>query len=88
MSDYDGVSHGDIYHKLGVMEGKLESVILQLSQKRDDVSGVFTRLRYLETRVAVGLGVTLCLAFIVPIIVTAAAPKVLLQQESVVERKS
>lgn len=87
MSDYDGVSHGDIYHKLGVMEGKLESVILQLSQKRDDVSGVFTRLRYLETRVAVGLGVTLCLAFIVPIIVTAAAPKVLLQQESVVERK-
>lgn len=86
MSEFDDVSHGDIYHKLGVMEGKLESVLLQLSQKRDDMTGVFTRLRSVETRVAVGLGVTLCLTFIIPIIITATAPRILFQQESVVER--
>jgi hypothetical protein len=72
------------------MEGKLESVILQLSQKRDDMrddmTGVFTRLRSVETRVAIGLGITLCLTFIIPVIITATAPKILFQQESVVER--
>jgi len=53
----DDVSHGDIYHKLGSLEGKLETVVIQLTERRSDIAAVFARLREVEIRVAVGVGV-------------------------------
>jgi hypothetical protein len=71
----DDVSHGDIYHKLGSLEGKLETVLLQLTEKRSDMAAVFARLREVETRVAIGVGIAAVLSFVIPILFTAAAPK-------------
>lgn len=86
MPEHETVSHADIYHKLGTMEGKLESVLLQLSDKQSDLSEVFTRLRGIELRVATGIGIAVCLSFIVPLLINAASPKLTLQQDNVIQR--
>jgi hypothetical protein len=72
----DDVSHGDIYHKLGSLEGKLETVLIQLSEKRTDMSGLFTRLSEIENRVSIGVGLAIGLSILIPIIVNASAPKI------------
>lgn len=82
MSSQDDVSHGDIYHKLGSLEGKLETVLLQLNEKRSDMAALFSRLREVETRVAIGVGVAAALSFVIPFIVTASAPKIHLQHSA------
>jgi hypothetical protein len=71
----DDVSHGDIYHKLGSLEGKLETVVIQLTERRSDIAAVFARLREVEIRVAVGVGVAAVLSFLIPLLVNAASPK-------------
>lgn len=86
MPERDTVSHADIYHKLGAMEGKLESVLLQLSDKQSDLADVFTRLRGVELRVATGVGIAVCLSFIVPLLINAASPRLTLQQDNVIQR--
>jgi hypothetical protein len=71
----DDVSHGDIYHKLGSLEGKLETVVIQLTERRSDIAAVFARLREVEIRVAVGVGVAAVLSFLIPLLVNATSPK-------------
>ena len=75
MPPADDVSHGDIYHKLGSLEGKLETVLIQLSEKRGDMAAVFSRLREIKTRVAIGVGLAIGLSFLIPFVINAAAPK-------------
>jgi hypothetical protein len=75
MPPADDVSHGDIYHKLGSLEGKLETVLIQLSEKRGDMAAVFSRLREIETRVAIGVGLAIGLSFLIPFAINAASPK-------------
>jgi hypothetical protein len=75
MPPADDVSHGDIYHKLGSLEGKLETVLIQLSEKRGDMAAVFSRLREIETRVAIGVGLAIGLSFLIPFAINAASPR-------------
>jgi hypothetical protein len=72
----DEVSHGDIYHKLGSLEGKLDAVILSDSQKRADISEAFKRLGDVEKRVAQGAILTVAVAIIAPLIWQAIDPSV------------
>lgn len=72
----DDVSHGDIYHKLGSLEGKLETVLIQLGEKRTDITGVFSRLREIENRVSIGVGLAIGLSILIPIVVNASSPKI------------
>jgi hypothetical protein len=72
----DEVSHGDIYHKLGALEGKLDAVILSDSQKRSDISEAFRRLGDVEKRVAQGAILTVAIAVIAPLIWQAVDPSV------------
>jgi uncharacterized oligopeptide transporter (OPT) family protein len=74
------VTHTDIYHRLGVIEGAIQGINLQLAQKRDDMSTVFSRLRFIEAKVAVGIGIAIVLSVAAPIVVTAMAPRILFQQ--------
>lgn len=83
MADGDSVSHRDIYHKLGILEGKFDSVLLQLGERRDDMAGVFTRLRSVEFRVAVGVGIAIGASVIIPLLFNAANPRVSIGQENV-----
>ena len=75
MAESNEVSHGDIYRALGNLEGKVDSVVLQLGQKRDDLADAFKRLGEVEKKVAQGVVLCLVLSLIMPIIVTAASPK-------------
>lgn len=75
MAANDDVSHGDIYHKLGSLEGKLETLLIQLGERKSDLAAVFVRLREVETRVAIGVGIAAVLSFMIPLIFTATAPK-------------
>jgi len=75
MPDSNEVSHGDIYHKLGALEGKLDAVISSVSEKRSDIADAFRRLSELERNVAKWAGVAVAASIIIPMIVTAAGPK-------------
>lgn len=69
------VSHGDIYRALGILEGKLDSLGQQLTQKHSDLGDAFKRLNALEKSVEKWAGIALACSFIIPILITAAAPR-------------
>lgn len=69
------VSHGDIYRALGILEGKLDALGQQLSQKHTDIGDAFKRLNELEKSVARWAGIALACSLIIPILITAAAPR-------------
>jgi len=75
MSEHE-VSHGDIYHKLGALEGKLDAVIASVSEKRTDLSDAFRRINALEQGVAKWAGIALAASIIIPLVVSAAAPRI------------
>jgi hypothetical protein len=70
------VTHGDIHHKLGVLEGKLDAVIASVGEKRTDLGDAFRRLNTLEQSMAKWVGVALACSIIVPLVVTALAPRI------------
>lgn len=78
--DPDHVSHGDIYHKLGTMEGKIESVLVQMAERRNDMNNLFTRMREIETKVAVAMGAVAILSIAMPFIIDAMNPRIHLEQ--------
>ena len=77
--DPDHVSHGDIYHKLGTMEGKIESVLVQMAERRNDMNNLFTRMREIETKVAVAMGAVAILSVAMPFIIDAMSPRIHLE---------
>ena len=70
------VSHVDIYRALGVLEGKLDVINQSLSQKHTDLGGALTRITELEKAVAKGLGIAIACSVVIPVLVTAIAPRV------------
>lgn len=75
MAEPQEVSHGDIYHKLGALEGKLDAVIASVSEKRTDLADAFKRIGELERGLAKWAGIALAASIIIPLIVSAAAPR-------------
>lgn len=75
MGDRDQVSHADIYRALGILEGKLDSLGKQLSQKHDDLATALSRITDLEKAVAKGIGIAIAASVVIPILVTALAPR-------------
>lgn len=71
----DEVSHGDIYRALGILEGKLDAMNQALTQKHADLSAAFSRIGELEKSVARWAGIALACSIIIPLLVTAAAPR-------------
>ena len=69
------VSHGDILHKLGVMEGKLDAVHQSLAQKHADIADAFRRLGEVEKRVAQGVVLAIVLSLVMPLAITAINPR-------------
>jgi hypothetical protein len=75
MGERDQVSHADIYRALGKLEGKLDSLGNQLTQKHEDLAAAFSRITDLEKAVAKGMGVAIAASIVIPILVTAVAPR-------------
>ena len=86
--DPDHVSHGDIYHKLGTMEGKIESVLVQMAERRNDMNNLFTRMREIETKVAVAMGAVAILSVVMPFVIDAMNPRIHLEQPPATVRPS
>lgn len=70
------VSHGDILHKLGVLEGKLDSHIQTVVGHRNDLSEAFKRLGEAEKRIAQGVILAVMVSLIMPIVVAVLSPRV------------
>jgi hypothetical protein len=70
------VSHVDIYRALGVLEGKLDVINQALTQKHADLSGALSRITELEKMVAKGLGIAIACSVVIPVLVSAIAPRV------------
>lgn len=81
------VSHGDILHKLGVMEGKLDAVHQSLAQKHNDIADAFRRLGEVEKRVAQGVVLAIVLSLVMPLVVTTMNPRLHFGPEHQVEAR-
>ncbi len=79
----DEVSHADIYRALGILEGKLDAMNTALTQKHTDISQAFGRISELEKSVARWAGIALACSIIIPLLVTAAAPRLHFAQPAV-----
>jgi hypothetical protein len=71
----DDVSHGDIYHKLGSLEGKVEALLISISDRKEDINNVFSRLRQVEHRLAWAMGAAVVISLIAPHVITAMQPR-------------
>lgn len=71
----DEVSHGDIYRALGILEGKLDAMNTTLTQKHSDIADAFKRIGDLEKSVAKWAGIALACSIVIPLLVTAATPR-------------
>ena len=75
MAVNDDISHGDIYHKLGSLEGKVEALLINISDHKEDINNVFARLRQIEHRVAWAMGAAVVLSLIAPHVFNAMQPR-------------
>jgi hypothetical protein len=69
------VSHGDIYHKLGALEGKLDAVMVSVAEKRTDLADAFKRLVEVEKRVAQGVILAVVISLIAPVLWSAVGAR-------------
>jgi hypothetical protein len=83
----DEVSHVDIYRALGILEGKLDTMSQTLLQKHTDISSAFDRISSLERSMAKWAGIALACSIVIPLLVTAAAPRLHFPQPAAVEAR-
>ena len=76
MAGADDVSHGDIYHKLGSLEGKVEALLISIGERRDDINNVFSRLQRVEYRVAWAMGAAVIVSLLAPHVLGAMQPRI------------
>lgn len=62
------ISHSDIYHKLGALEGKVDSLIAKTGEYRNDLQDAFRRINQLENRLAWIMGGAVVISSIMPIV--------------------
>ena len=63
------VSHVEIYHKLGTLEGKLDALITRTTEYRNDLQTAFNRLAIVENRIAWVMGAAVVVSALVPIVI-------------------
>ncbi len=71
-------THGDILYRLGELKGVTDLVASQLAQHREDSKVAHSRIDKVETKVAFACGAAVALSVILPIIITAISPRVVL----------
>ena len=69
------VSHGDILRAIGTLEGKLDAMRNDLSQKHTDISEAFRRLNDVEKKVAQGVIIAVAVGVIAPLLWQAIDPQ-------------
>lgn len=64
------VSHAEIYRELGVLQGKMDSLILHRAKDDQDKADVFRRLGLLENRMAQVVLIAVLASLILPSIIS------------------
>lgn len=64
------VSHAEIYRELGVLQGKMDSLILHRAKDDQDKSDMFRRLGILENRMAQVVLIAVLASLILPSIIS------------------
>lgn len=64
------VSHAEIYRELGVLQGKMDSLILHRAKDDQDKSDVFRRLGVLENRMAQVVLIAVLASLILPSLIS------------------
>lgn len=66
----DEVSHSQIYRELGVLQGKMDSLILGRAKDDQDRADIFRRVGSLENRMAQVVIVAVVAGLVLPIVVS------------------
>lgn len=65
--DRRGVSYDDIYHKLGVLEGKVDAAIANITTFKHDLNECEKRISILEASQNKIMGIVLILGIVLPV---------------------
>lgn len=60
----------DIYHKLGTLEGKLDSIIGRTTDFQRDIDACFSRIRVIEANLNKAIGVAILIGILAPVLAT------------------
>jgi len=60
------VSHAEIYRELGVLQGKMDALILRQTTEAEEKKNIFERLGRLETRMAQVVMVAIIASLVLP----------------------
>lgn len=63
------VSHSEIYRELGILQGKMDSLILSQAKTEQDRTEIFRRLGTLESRMAQVVLVAALAGLVLPVLV-------------------
>lgn len=74
--EHDGVSHADIFAKLGELQGTVNALVLQLQTHREDGRTAQDRMNRLEAKLAWIAGVCFAAAVVLPVLITASAMRI------------
>ena len=74
MAGENGVTHGDLLLAIGNMQGKLDSLVLNMTEQRKEIADVFRRLGEAEKKIAQGVILAVVISLIMPILVMSIAP--------------
>ncbi len=63
------ISHVDIYHKLGALEAKLDAVMTNVIDYKENLNEAFTRIRKVEDKMVWMIGAVAGLALFMPLLI-------------------
>lgn len=72
MAEEGRVSHEDIYHRLGSLEGKLDSAITKMADFNRGLNDCYDRIRLVEANVNKAIGIAIVLSIFIPLLITVA----------------
>ena len=83
---HEEVSHSEIYRELGVLQGKMDSLIIQHARSENDRSTIFERLGRLESRMAQVVIIAVVLGLVMPVAVAWVLEQASASHEARIER--
>ncbi len=66
MASMEEVSHSEIYRELGVLHGKMDSMILSMTRQEQDRAEIYRRVGILESRMAQVVIIAALLGLVLP----------------------
>jgi hypothetical protein len=79
--------HNEVLRAIGHLEGKLDSIHESIQYNRTSLMEAFRRLNEVEKRVAQGVILAIVLSIVVPLLVTIAEPRLIMEEQKKEQRQ-